>query len=203
MELKKLERSFYRRNTLTVAGELLGKYLVHNSGEGTTIGMIVETEAYIGPEDKAAHSYKGRRTNRTEVMFGPPGQAYVYLIYGIHFCFNIITNEKGKPEAVLIRALEPVKGLDLMRKRRGFSEITKKNKPELTNGPGKLCNAMGIDKSLYGADLTGEKLFLAYPPNRPDFEIASTPRINIDYAEEAIDYPWRFLIKGNHFVSNL
>jgi len=195
----KLCRDFYQRNTLTVARELLGKYLVHNSQEGTTIGKIVETEAYIGPHDPASHAYKGRRTKRTEVQFGPGGYAYIYQIYGKNFCFCIVTQKVGMPEVVLIRALEPIAGLELMAKRRGFSNLT--DYKELTNGPSKLCQAMGINKSLYGIDLCGDVLFIAGSNPSHTLEIVATPRINIDYAGDAKHYQWRFLIKNNKFVS--
>jgi len=201
--MRKLKRDFYERDTLTVAKELLGKYLVHNSTEGTTIGKIVETEAYIGPSDPGSHAYKGLRSKRTEVQFGPGGYAYIYQIYGNYFCFNVVTQKIGMPEVVLIRAVEPIKGIELMAKRRKVSEITMKNLINLTNGPSKLCTAMGIDKSLYGVDLCGGKLFIASSNPKADFEIVSTPRINIDYAGEAKNYLWRFLIKNNKFVSNL
>ena len=199
--MRKLKRDFYERDTLTVAKELLGKYLVHNSTEGTTIGKIVETEAYIGPYDPGSHAYKGLRSKRTEVQFGPGGYAYIYQIYGNYFCFNVVTQKIGMPEVVLIRAVEPIEGIELMAKRRKVSEITMKNLINLTNGPSKLCTAMGIDKSLYGVDLCGGKLFIASSNPKADFEIVSTPRINIDYAGEAKNYPWRFLIKSNKFVS--
>jgi len=199
--MRKLKRDFYERDTLTVAKELLGKYLVHNSTEGTTIGKIVETEAYIGPSDPGSHAYKGLRSKRTEVQFGPGGYAYIYQIYGNYFCFNVVTQKIGMPEVVLIRAVEPIKGIELMAKRRKVSEITMKNLINLTNGPSKLCTAMGIDKSLYGVDLCGGKLFIASSNPKADFEIVSTPRINIDYAGEAKNYLWRFLIKNNKFVS--
>jgi DNA-3-methyladenine glycosylase len=200
-DMKKIKRDFYERDTLTVAKELLGKYLVHNSTEGTTIGKIVETEAYIGPSDPGSHAYKGLKSRRTEVQFGLGGYAYIYQIYGIYFCFNVVTQKIEMPEVVLIRAFEPIDGITLMTKRRKFSEITVKKIINLTNGPAKLCTAMGIDKSLYGVDLCGEKLFIASPNPKADFEIVSTPRINIDYAGEAKDYPWRFVIKNNKFVS--
>jgi len=199
--MTKRKRDFYERDTLTVAKELLGKYLAHNSTEGTTIGKIVETEAYIGPSDPGSHAYKGLRSKRTEVQFGPGGYAYIYQIYGNYFCFNVVTQRRGMPEVVLLRAVEPIAGLDLMAKRRGFIEMTMKKIINLTNGPAKLCIAMGIDKSLYGVDLCGEKLVIASPNPKTDFEIVSTPRINIDYADEAKDYPWRFVIKNNKFVS--
>jgi len=139
-----LQRSFYHRDILTVAKELLGKVLVHQSIEGITAGRVVEVEAYRGPEDKAAHSYGGRKTPRNDVMYGEKGHAYVYFIYGMYFCINATAGDReGKPEAVLIRALEPVIGQDLMEKRRGA-----KAKPaNLTNGPGRLCMAMGITKT--------------------------------------------------------
>ncbi|MCK4734836.1 MAG: DNA-3-methyladenine glycosylase [Methanophagales archaeon] len=199
--MTKLKRDFYERDTLTVAKALLGKYLAHNSTEGTVIGKIVETEAYIGPSDQGSHAYKGLRSKRTEIQFGPGGYAYIYQIYGNYFCFNVVTQKKGMPEVVLIRAVEPIEDVELMAKRRGFPEITMKNMTNLTNGPAKLCTAMGMDKSLYGVDLCGEKLFIGSPNPKADFEIVSTPRINIDYAGEAKNYPWRFVIKNNKFVS--
>jgi DNA-3-methyladenine glycosylase len=202
MKYPKLQREFYERDTLIVAKELLGKYLVHSSPEGITIGKIVETEAYIGPHDAASHAYRGRRTKRTEVQFGPGGYAYIYQIYGKNFCFNVVTQKVGMPEVVLIRALEPIAGLKLMAKRRGFSKLTEKNIRELTNGPSKLCQAMAIDKSLYGIDLCGDVLFITEPsPEEPKFEIVTTRRVNIDYAKDAKNYPWRFFIKNNKFVS--
>ena len=137
----KLSREFYERDTLLVARELLGKHLVRNTPEGMTIGKIVETEAYIGPDDAAAHTFRSLRSKRTEVAFGPGGFAYVYLIYGMYHCFNIVANVAEKPEVVLIRALEPVDGLELMMKRRKTDKI--KN---LCSGPGKLCVAMDITK---------------------------------------------------------
>lgn len=192
----KLQRSFYERDTLMVAREILGKQLVHHTEEGKTIGRIVEVEAYIGPDDAAAHSYKGLRSSRTEVMFGPGGHAYVYLIYGMHNCFNIVTNIEGKPEAVLIRALEPIDGIELMKKRRNTGKL--KN---LCSGPGKLCRAMGITRENNAEDLLGDKLYLLEGDSLSDKDIEATPRINIDYSGEAKDYPWRFIIKGNMFVS--
>lgn len=192
----KLTRDFYERDTLLVAKELLGKHLVRTSEEGTTIGKIVEVEAYVGPDDAAAHSSRGIRGGRTEVMYGSGGHAYVYLIYGMYYCFNIVTNVIEKPEAVLIRALEPVDGLELMKKRRKTDAL--KN---LCSGPGKLCSAMGISKIDYGEDLTGGEIYLLDSGRISDSEILATPRINIDYAGEAKDYPWRYVIRGNKYVS--
>ena len=200
MKLIKLGRDFYERDTLLVARELLGMSLVHRSKRGIAAGIIVETEAYIGPNDEASHAYRGR-TKRNEIMFGPGGYAYVYQIYGMHFCFNIVIGTEGFPAAVLVRALEPIEGTDLMSKRRGITEITDKNIVNLTNGPAKLCKAMGIDMSIYGVDLCGDKLFVTRPDKAPSINIIPTPRRNIDYAGEAKLYPWRFIIEGNRFVS--
>ncbi|MBN6187189.1 DNA-3-methyladenine glycosylase [Aneurinibacillus sp. BA2021] len=199
-----MPRDFYRRDTLTVARELLGKHLVHMVEGVPRAGKIVETEAYIGPEDKGAHTYNGRRTQRNEVMYGPPGYAYVYLIYGMYNCVNVVTNEVEKPEAVLIRALEPVQGLtDMAEARFGRSEsLTSRERISLSNGPGKLCQALGITRAHNGFDLCGNELFITEPSAAEEgIEIVETTRINIDYAEEAALYPWRFYIKDNPFVS--
>ncbi len=200
MKSKKLKRAFYERDTIIIAHELLGMRFVRNSKEGTSAGIIVEAEAYIGPHDAASHAYRGR-TGRNDVMFGPGGYAYVYFIYGMHYCFNIVTQKAGFPAAVLVRALEPVEGIDLMARRRQIPQINNKAMVNLTNGPAKLCEAMGIDKSLNGADLCGDELYITAPEKPASFNIITTPRINIDYAGEAIEYPWRFLIDGNQFVS--
>ena len=194
-----LYREFYIRDTLTIAHELLGKTLVH----GDTSGIIVETEAYKGPADAAAHSFGGRRTPRTEIMYGPGGYAYVYLIYGMYCCLNVVTSVIDKPECVLIRALEPVAGIDIMRVRRNI-----KNKPdrELCGGPGRLCDALAIDRSCLGADLCPEvinpsSLYITEGINVSENGIEATPRIGVDYAGEAKHYLWRFIIKGNKYVS--
>ncbi|MCM1399165.1 MAG: DNA-3-methyladenine glycosylase [Clostridium sp.] len=192
----KLKRSFYNRDTLVVSEELLGKTLVHVTEEGITKGKIVEVEAYIGPMDKAAHSYGNRNSARTKIQYGEGGYAYVYLIYGMYICMNIVTNKKDMPEVVLIRALEPLEGIDLMKKRRKTDKI--KN---LCNGPGKLCQAMGITKENYGDDLCENVLYLEDEIPVPKDCILKTKRINIDYAEEAKDYLWRFSIQDNPYVS--
>jgi DNA-3-methyladenine glycosylase len=199
----RLERGFYERDTLMVARQLLGKELVRNSAEGITVGKIVETEAYIGPDDPASHAYRGRRTKRTEVQFGRGGYAYVYQVYGNHFCFNVVTQEIGMPEVVLVRALEPIEGISLMARRRRLFTVSEENMTNLTNGPAKLCVAMGIDKSLYGIDLCGETLFIVSSEPEPasESDIVATPRVNIEYAGYAKDYPWRFLVGHNRFVS--
>lgn len=186
--MEKLTRDFYVRDAECVAHDLIGKILVHDSQEGRTSGIIIETEAYKGPEDKAAHSYGGRRTSRTEAMFLTGGHAYIYLIYGMHFCFNVTANIAGKPEAVLVRAIEPLEGLELMMSRRKT-----RDNPNLCNGPGKLCCAMGIARELYGADLCGSELYIL--DNEAHEEIMTSPRINIDYAEEYRDVLWRYYVK--------
>ncbi len=193
-----LKEDFYARDGLTLARDLLGRYLVRESGQGQVITKIVETEAYIGPEDKACHAYDNRRTKRTEVMFGRPGLAYVYLVYGIHNCFNIVAASEGKPEAVLIRAVEPVKGLDFLRENRA---IGKRPDRELTNGPGKLTEALNINRDYNGISLTGDRdLYLTSGIEVSESVIQSGPRINIDYAEEYKDKNWRFFIDSD-FIS--
>lgn len=194
--MKKLDRSFYERGTLDIARELLGKYIIHNTTDGRTSGKIVEVEAYIGSKDAASHAYNGKYTSRTKVMFGQGGHLYVYLIYGVYYCMNIVTNKENYPEAVLIRAIEPIDGLDIMKGRRGTDKLL-----NLCSGPGKLCIAMGISKVQNGMDLCGENLYLLSGETISPECIISTPRINIDYAKEARNYPWRFFIKGNPFVS--
>lgn len=193
-----LKRNFYLQDGLSAAASLLGKLLVHETAEGVTAGMIVETEAYIGPEDDGAHSFEGRRTARTEIQFGPGGYAYVFPIYGMYYCFNAVLGEQEKPEVALIRALEPVEGIELMKKRRGTDRLE-----NLCSGPGKLCRAMGIGKAEYGLDLCGSELSIEEYRNFKPEEIALSPRINIDYAEKCRDYPWRFYVKDNPHVSKV
>jgi DNA-3-methyladenine glycosylase (3mg) len=201
--MKKIKREFYNRDSLIVARELLGKVLVHETESRKIAARIVETEAYMGVTDKAAHSYGGRRTARVEVMYGGPGYSYVFFIYGMYNCFNIVTQEEGNPQAVLIRALEPVAGFDTMAESRfgkSYDELTASQKKGLTNGPGKLCRALLIDRSLNGLDLCGSELYLEEGDSAsPD--IIETKRVGIDYAEEAKDYLWRFYIKDNPYVS--
>jgi DNA-3-methyladenine glycosylase len=193
-----LQESFYQQNTITVARELLGKILVHQSSEGTTTGRIVETEAYRGPEDQAAHSSGGRRTTRNEVMFGQKGRAYVYFIYGLYYCFNVTAgNVPGKPEAILIRATESIAGEKIMAKRRG-QQVKIAN---LTNGPSKMCMAMGISKAQNKTDLTAPPLYIEDAPLVPQEEIVETTRIGVDYSGEWKNKSWRFYIRDNRFVS--
>jgi DNA-3-methyladenine glycosylase len=186
MASKTLPLEFYRRKTETVARELLGCTLVHRVNGRRVAGRIVETEAYIGIEDPACHSFGDRRTTRIKSMYLEGGHAYVYLIYGMYHCFNVVTREKGVPEAVLIRAVEPLEGIDLS-----------------TNGPGKLCRAMNIDRaSCDGLRLNGRELFIeksTTPLQRS--EIQSCARVGVDYAGEAAAWPLRFLIKNNAWVS--
>ena len=177
MTASPLPRSFYARPVLTVAREAVGKILVHEAPEGTVSGRIVEVEAYRGPEDRAAHSYGGRRTARTEAMFGAPGHAYVFFVYGMHFHLNLVTTREGAPEAVLLRAIEPLEGLELMAERRRIEQ----HRRELTNGPGKLCQAFAVDRSHYGVDLTQGSLYLL---DGPSPKLETSPRIDIDYAGE-------------------
>jgi DNA-3-methyladenine glycosylase len=189
LEPETLSREFYARPTIEVARGLLGKVLVH----GETAGIIVETEAYPGGDDLASHSARGI-TERTRVIFGPPGHAYVYLIYGVYECLNIVAEPNGQPGCVLIRAVEPTSGLEIMKTRRPAAK-----RPEaLTNGPGKLTLALGITRHHYGIDLTSGPLTVQRPPNQPRFHIATTPRIGITHCA---DRPLRFLIKDNPFVS--
>lgn len=191
-----LSREFYLRDVNMVAQDLLGKHLVHQTRQGRFSGMIVEVEAYNGANDKASHAYKLRRTNRTEIQFGIGGYAYVYLIYGMHHCFNIVTNTSDKPEAVLVRALQPVDGAQEMLVRRGCHHLQ-----ETCNGPGKLCQAMQITQKQNGADLCSNTLFLEDGESFQHKQIGISARINIDYAEESRDLPWRYFVIGNPNVS--
>ncbi len=181
----KLPRSFYARETLVVARELLGMHLVHAGPGGRQIGRIVETEAYKGPQDLAAHSSRGR-TQRTEVMFGPPGHAYVYFIYGFWNCLNVVTAAHGVPHAVLLRGLEPVEGL-----------------ADSTHGPGLLCRAMHIDRRLNGADLLGDALWIEEPDGRRTPRVSRSARIGVDYAGAWADKPWRFFDRDSIYVSTV
>jgi DNA-3-methyladenine glycosylase len=195
---RRLPREFYTQPVLTVARQCIGKILVHRTREGEAAGRIVEAEAYRGPLDLAAHSRRGRRSKRTNAMFGPPGHAYVYLLYGISWAMNLVVASEGKPHAVLIRALEPVRGIELMVRRRNQPATSR----ELTNGPGKLTSALAITGADYGRDLCGDELFL----EESDAEIlrgkiGRSPRINVDYAGEWAALPWRFYERGNRYVS--
>jgi DNA-3-methyladenine glycosylase len=181
---EKLPRAFFARSTLAVARELIGMHLVRDDGDRVRAGRIVETEAYLGPRDLAAHSARGR-TARTEVMFGPPGHAYVYFIYGFWNCLNVVTAAPGVPHAVLVRALEPLEGLT-----------------GRTWGPGLLCRAMHIDRRLNGVDLAGKVLWLERARARaPPVRVARSPRIGVDYAGAWAQRPWRFFDRASPYVS--
>lgn len=193
----KVTREFYQRNAIEVAKDLLGLVLVHKTEQGITKGKIVEVEAYMGTIDAAAHSYK-TKSPRTNVQYQEGGYAYVYLIYGMYYCMNIVTNKPDVPEVVLLRALEPLEGIDLMKERRKTDKLL-----NLCSGPGKLCTAMAIDKSTYGMDLCGDTFYLEIPESRENIDVEASKRINIDYAGEAKDYLWRFTIKGNKFISKV
>jgi DNA-3-methyladenine glycosylase len=190
----KLPRGFFEQPTVQVAQRLLGKYLVRAHPDGVTTGMIVETEAYVGPEDKASHASRGR-TPRTAVMFGPAGFAYVYVIYGLHRCLNAVTEAEGYPAAVLIRAVHPCEGLELMQARRRRRDISL-----LASGPGRLCQAFGIERALSGTDLCGDTLFFEDRHISPA-DIIATTRIGVDYAGPWKDMPWRFYLAGHPAVS--
>ncbi|MFB6801562.1 DNA-3-methyladenine glycosylase [Peribacillus butanolivorans] len=188
-----LPPEFYQQPTLVLAKSLLGCLLVKETSEGIASGFIVETEAYMGPEDRAAHSFGNRRTKRTEVMFGKSGMIYTYVMH-THTLVNVVSGGLDKPEAILIRAVEPYSGLELMHERRGLADFRK-----LTNGPGKLSKALGITMADYGQTFTKPPLYLA-SGKKPE-HISSGPRIGIGNSGEAKDYPWRFWVTDNPFIS--
>jgi len=193
-----LDDAFFTRPTLRVARALLGKILVHRTPAGTTAGRIVEVEAYRGPADRAAHTAGGRRTPRNEVMWGPGGRLYVYFTYGMHYCCNVVTRSAGEPEAVLLRALEPVAGQELMRARRG---VAIDDDAGLCRGPGNLCRAMGIDRALNGADLRRSAVILLDAPAVPARDVARSGRIGVAYAGAHAALPWRFYVRDSPAVS--
>jgi len=213
---RKLNRRFYNRPTLTVAQNLLGKFLVvadckNKNSSSTSLlqcrkekfisGMIVETEAYIGEKDLACHASRGK-TSRTEIMYGAPGHAYIYMIYGMYYCLNIVTERKGFPAAVLIRAIEPKEGVEKMIRNRKLKKTDSSVLFKLTSGPGKLCQAFGITRKFNGEDLTGDKIWIEDRGVKiKKRNIVQTKRIGVDYAGECKNYPWRFYIKENRFVS--
>ena len=193
-----IDKAFYLRNDVVQIGqELLGTILCTKIGDEITSGVIVETEAYCGSIDQASHAYPNKLTNRNKIMFENGGRAYVYLIYGIHYLFNIVTNSSNMADAVLIRAIEPVSGVNLMMKRRGKNSMER-----ITSGPGILTEAMGIDKRFYGEDLTGNRVWLEYASENPEkIQIVKTTRIGVDYAGNDANLPWRFYIKNNPWIS--
>ncbi len=196
--MKKLTRDFYRRETLIVAQELLGKTLVHDLGTSLIQCTISDVEAYTGVQDKACHAYGGRRTQRTEPLWGEPGFSYIYLIYGMYDLLNVVTEPKGEPCAVLIRGVIPIKPLDeisLMRYQKPYDALTKAQIKNMSNGPGKVCKAMKLGRSHNELDLLGDELYICEAPPIETNKILTGKRINIDYALEAKDFLYRFYLE--------
>lgn len=191
-----LPHTFYAEDAISVARKLLGHMLVARSEEGVTAGTIVETEAYCGALDRACHSFRFRRTARTEPMYGPPGSAYVYLIYGIHHCLNVVCLEEDRPHAVLIRGIRPTTGMGLMARRRGVPACVKGSiNPRLADGPGKVCEALGIDLSHSGTLFTGSRLVII-DERVSGGCILQTPRVGLGDVGEFANLPWRFVLTG-------
>jgi DNA-3-methyladenine glycosylase len=191
LRLVKLPRRFYLRPAITVARDLLGTYLVSRSAGQALIGRIVEVEAYLGERDPASHAYRGK-TPRNEVMFGEGGHLYVYFTYGMHHCCNVVTGPEGRASAVLLRAVEPVRGVDLMRERREGGTRGRVSDAALTNGPGKLCQALGITRELNGADLCGERIWIGKTRGpRRRMKVARSPRVGISQGQHHL---WRFFL---------
>lgn len=195
----KLQRDFYERaNVVQVAKEVLGKHVHTHIGDQHVVGIITEVEAYAGQNDKACHANNGLRSKRTEVMYGRGGFSYVYLCYGIHHLFNIVTNVQGSADAILVRAIEPLSGHETMLGRRGMTSLQKK----LSSGPGTLTKALGINKKEhYGLDLAGDQIWLEDAPLVRENNLVTTTRIGVDYAEEDALKPWRFYIRDSQWVS--
>lgn len=191
---KPIQPSFFKAPVLELAPSLLGHYIVHEKKEGLLVAKIVETEAYHGPEDQAAHSFQNRRTKRTDIMFGEAGLVYTYQMH-THTLINVVSGPVGTPHAVLIRAVEPIEGLELMQQNRG----AKLKMKDWTNGPGKLTKALGITMDYYGHHWSHKPLFIAEGSTSKD--IVSGPRVGISNSGEAVHYPWRFFEKDNTFVS--
>lgn len=199
MPNSKLNTSFYRRDDVVqISRELVGKLLCTQIGDAPiTKGIITETEAYCGRNDKACHANNGLRTDRTEVIYHPGGRSYVYLCYGIHHLFNVVTNVKDMADAILVRAVKPVEGIDTMLKRRDYQKAT----PGLTAGPGRCTQALGITTELDETDLTGHTLWIEESTEPPP-DLQASPRIGVDYAGEHAKRPWRFTIQGSKWISS-
>lgn len=195
----KLPYSYYLNpDVLFLAKDLLGKVLYTQINGEITSGIIVETEAYFGKDDKASHAYGNRRTNRTEIMYSRGGVSYVYLCYGIHYMFNVVTSVENEPHAILIRAIEPLEGKEIMERRRNQSA----DKATISSGPGSAAKALGIKIDLNAKDLDGEEVWIEdHNIHYPSSSIAEVPRVGIAYAEEHALLPWRFFVKGNKYVS--
>lgn len=200
-----MDKDFFRRDAITLARDLLGKYLVRKYEGEQIITKIVETEAYMGIEDKAAHVFNDKRTNRTEPLYQDGGCIYVYLIYGMYHCLNISANIEGVPQCVLIRAVEPVSPMNLISHNRylkNYDELSSYQKKNICNGPGKLCKALKIDKELNFKSILDDELYILDNDEEiKKSDIIESKRVNIDYAQEAKDYLWRFYIKDNKHVS--
>lgn len=193
-----LTRDFYDRDTLTVAKDLLGCFMVREYEGERLVGRITETEAYVGRCDKACHAYGYKRTKRTETLFAQPGTAYLYLIYGMYTCLNFVTESEGEPAAVLIRGIEPVEGAETMarlRFGRAPEELTAYQRKNFLNGPGKVCKAMALNREMDGHDLLTPPLYVL-PRDKTLGQVHCGPRIGVDYAQEAKDFPWRFWTEG-------
>lgn len=210
--MEPLSRRFFQRDAVQVARDLLGRVLVHEGPDGTVTGRIVETEGYAGPGDKAAHVAGGRYTPRTKVFWEPGGVAYVYLIYGLHHCFNVVTGKADEPSAVLVRAVEPLSGLEGMARRRNRDLPAKRSTGaagrgparalvELTSGPGRLAEAFAITREHTGQDVSTPPLFVARGRRVPDHRVGRSPRVGVDYAGEDAALEYRFFVKGDPFVS--
>lgn len=198
-QLNKLPKEFYNRDVNTVAKELLGKIFCKTEKGKLMAGRIVEVEAYAGAIDKSAHSYRGK-TDRNKVMFGDPGHLYVYFIYGVHYCANVVTGDSGVGDAVLLRGIEPLTGLEEMIHNRAIGTGKKNSRLNLTNGPGKICKSFGIDKLHNGKDLLGEEVFICEGEKLVPYSIVETTRIGISKSKEL---KWRYYLKNNSYVSKL
>ncbi|RCW51626.1 DNA-3-methyladenine glycosylase [Halanaerobium sp. ST460_2HS_T2] len=194
----RLNQEFYQKNAVQAAKDLIGKIIVRKYNGKIIKVRIVETEAYCGAQDKASHAHNNKKTKRTAPMFMPGGYSYIYLIYGMYYCFNVVTAAENKPHAVLIRGVEPLEGLDQIKENR---QIKSSKIEELTNGPGKLSQALKIDKNLNGCNLIESSALYITDNKKEEFEIESSPRVNIDYAEEYKNKKWRFFIKNNKYIS--
>lgn len=194
----RLKYKFYQKDAVQAAKDLLGKIIVRKYNGKTIKAKIVETEAYSGAEDKASHAYNNKKTKRTAPMFKQGGHSYIYLIYGMYYCLNVVTAAENNPHAVLIRAIEPIKGLKYIKENR---KLKSSKIEDLTNGPGKLSQALKIDKSLNGCNLVECKSLYIIEGKKEKFKFDSSPRINIDYAAEYKDKEWRFFIKKNNYLS--
>jgi DNA-3-methyladenine glycosylase len=190
--IERLPQDFYDQPTLDIARSLLGKYLIRPYDQNLLVGKIVETEAYIGENDPACHAAVGR-TSRNQVMYGPPGYAYIYFIYGMYYCLNVVTEKEGFPAAVLLRALEPVRGFEILKQNRKI-----KINYQLTNGPGKICQALKLNRDFNGENLSGDKIYIGIGKEIHNDNITRTARVGIN---KGIEHPWRFYIKDSLYVS--